>query len=41
MVNTFIKKLKIIKKKIKNGDEIKFEEELDTVNIVFLEIILW
>jgi len=31
-INTFIKKLKIIKKKIKNGDEIKFEEELDTVN---------
>ena len=30
-INTFIKKLKKIKKKIKNGEEIKFEEELYTV----------
>ena len=29
--NIFIKKLKKIKKKIKNGEEIKFEEELYTV----------
>ena len=30
-INIFIKKLKKIKKKIKNGEEIKFEEELYTV----------
>jgi hypothetical protein len=30
-INTFIKQLKKIKKKIKNGEEIKFEEELYTV----------
>ena len=29
-INTFIKKLKKIKKKIKNGEEIKFEKELYT-----------